>query len=49
MNIIRKLTQRFLRLNRTRTLVTIIGVIISTAMITAVPTLMSLFCRQTKN
>lgn len=40
MNIIQKLTQRFLRLNRTRTLVTIIGVIISTAMITAVPTLM---------
>lgn len=43
MNIIRKLTQRFLRLNRTRTLVTIIGVIISTAMITAVPTLMMSF------
>lgn len=45
MNIIRKLTQRFLRLNRTRTLVTIIGVIISTAMITAVPTLMMSFLR----
>lgn len=45
MNIIRKLTQRFLKLNRTRTLVTIIGVIISTAMITAVPTLMMSFLK----
>lgn len=38
MNIVNKLTLRNLRLNRKRTLVTIIGVIISAAMITAVST-----------
>lgn len=38
MNIINKLTLRHLRLNKKRTLVTIIGVIISVAMITAVAT-----------
>ncbi len=39
MNIVNKLTVRQLRLNKKRTMVTIIGVIISTAMITAVSTL----------
>ena len=38
MNIVNRLTLRNLRLNRKRTLVTIIGIIISTAMITAVAT-----------
>lgn len=36
MNILRKLTLKNLRLNKTRTLVTIIGIILSTALITAV-------------
>ncbi|PKR86331.1 ABC transporter permease [Heyndrickxia camelliae] len=39
MNIVNKLTLRHMRLNKRRTLVTIIGVIISVAMITAVATL----------
>lgn len=39
MNIVNKLTLRHLRLNKRRTLVTIMGVIISVAMITAVATL----------
>ena len=39
MNIISKLTLRHLKENKRRTLVTIIGVIISVAMITAVATL----------
>ena len=39
MNIINKLTLRQLLLNRKRTLVTIIGTVISAAMITAVATL----------
>lgn len=51
MNIINKLTLRQLKLNKKRTLVTIIGVIISVAMITAVATLgvsyMDLMKRQT--
>ncbi len=38
MNIINKLTLRHMRLNRRRTLVTIMGIIISVAMITAVST-----------
>jgi putative ABC transport system permease protein len=45
MNIIRRLTQKYLKNNRSRTLVTIVGVIISTAMITAIPTLMMSFFR----
>lgn len=51
MNIINKLTIRQLKLNKKRTLVTIIGVIISVAMVTAVATLvvsfMDLLQRQT--
>ncbi|GAA0441322.1 hypothetical protein GCM10008983_18070 [Lentibacillus halophilus] len=39
MNIINKLTLRNLKKNKSRTLVTIIGVIISVAMLTAVSTL----------
>lgn len=39
MNIVNKLTLRHMRLNKRRTLVTIIGVIISVAMVTAVATL----------
>ena len=39
MNIVQKLTWRQMKLNRRRTLVTIIGVVISVAMITAVMTL----------
>lgn len=50
MNIVNKLTLRHLRKNKRRTLVTIIGVIISVAMLTAVATLavsfMSLFQKQ---
>lgn len=51
MNIVNKLTLRHLKQNKRRTLVTIIGVIISVAMVTAVATLgvsfMDLFQRQT--
>lgn len=51
MNIVNKLTLRQLKQNKRRTLVTIIGVIISVAMITAVATIavsfMGLFQRQT--
>ncbi|WP_069999130.1 FtsX-like permease family protein [Cellulosilyticum sp. I15G10I2] len=43
MNIVNKLTLRQLKLNKKRTLITIIGVIISTAMITAVAALGSSF------
>ena len=43
MNIINKMTLRHLRENKRRSLVTIIGVIISVAMITAVTTLGSSF------
>jgi len=43
MNIVNKLTLRHLKLNKKRTLVTIIGIIISVAMITAVSTLSSSF------
>ena len=39
MNIVNKLTLRYLQQNRRRTLVTIIGVMISVAMVTAVATL----------
>ena len=39
MNIVNKLTGRHLKKNKRRTLITIIGVIISVAMITAVATL----------
>lgn len=39
MNILKKLTQRYLKLNRKRTIVTIIGIILSGAMISAVTTL----------
>jgi putative ABC transport system permease protein len=50
-NIVNKLTIRHLKLNKRRTLVTVIGVIISVAMITAVATIsasfMDLFQRQT--
>ena len=38
MNVLQKLTIRHLKLNKKRTLVTIIGVVISVAMITAVAT-----------
>lgn len=41
MNIITKLTLRYLKENRQRTLTTIVGVIISVAMITAIPTLLA--------
>lgn len=51
MNIVNKLTLRLLRKNKRRTLVTIIGVIISVAMLTAVATIgvsfIDLFKRQT--
>ena len=51
MNIVNKLTLKHLKENKKRTLVTIIGVIISVAMVTAVTTLavsfMNLFQRQT--
>ena len=51
MNIVNKLTVRHLKQNKRRTLVTIIGVIISVAMVTAVATLgvsfMDLMKRQT--
>lgn len=51
MNIVNRLTLRHLKKNKKRTLVTIIGVIISVAMVTAVTTLgvsfMDLFQRQT--
>jgi len=43
MNIINKLTLRHLKLNKRRTLVTIVGVIISVAMITAVATISTSF------
>ncbi len=43
MNIIHALTIRHLKLNKKRTIVTIIGVILSAAMITAVPTFTSSF------
>lgn len=43
MNIVNKLTIRHLKLNKRRTLVTIIGVIISVAMITAVATISTSF------
>ena len=39
MNIIQRLTLRHMRLNKRRTLVTILGIIISVAMITAVSSL----------
>lgn len=39
MNILKKLTANYLKLNRKRTIVTIIGIILSGAMITAVATL----------
>ena len=38
MNVLNRLTLRYLRLNRTRTLVTVIGVILSAAMFSAVTT-----------
>jgi putative ABC transport system permease protein len=43
MNIINKLTLRHLKLNKQRTVVTIIGVILSVSMLTAVPTFVSSF------
>ena len=43
MNIVQKLTLRQMGKNKRRTLVTIIGVIISVAMLTAVPTLVATF------
>lgn len=43
MNIINKLTLRNLKLNKKRTIVTIIGVIISAAMVTGVATLVVSF------
>ena len=43
MNIVNKLTIRHLKQNKRRTLVTIIGVIISVAMMTAVATLACIF------
>ena len=43
MNIIYALTLRHLKLNKTRTIVTIIGVILSVSMITAVPTFVTSF------
>lgn len=43
MNIINKLTLRHLKLNKKRTIVTIIGVIISAAMVTGVATLVVSF------
>ena len=43
MNIMNKLTLRGLKKNRTRTIVTIIGIILSAAMITGVTTLISSF------
>ena len=43
MNILKKLTNRYLMLNKKRTIVTIIGIIISAAMITAVATLATTF------
>src|SRR5690606_16474586 len=43
MNIVNKLTLRMLKENKRRTLVTIMGVIISVAMVTAVATLFSSF------
>lgn len=39
MNILKKLTSNYLKLNKKRTIVTIIGIILSGAMITAVATL----------
>ena len=39
MNILNKLTSNYLKLNKKRTLVTIIGIILSGAMISAVTTL----------
>ena len=45
MNILKKLTNRYLKLNKKRTIVTIIGIIISAAMITAVATLATTFQR----
>ena len=39
MNILNKLTSNYLKLNKKRTIVTIIGIILSGAMITAVATL----------
>ena len=45
MNILKKLTNRYLMLNKKRTIVTIIGIIISAAMITAVATLATTFQR----
>ena len=41
MNIVNKVTLKTLKKNRTRTIVTIIGVILSAAMITAVTTFIS--------
>lgn len=43
MNIIQALTLRHLRLNRKRTLTTLIGVVLSVSMITAVPTFVTSF------
>lgn len=43
MNIINKLTLRHLKLNKQRTIVTIIGVILAVAMLTAVPTFVASF------
>lgn len=43
MNIIQRVTARYLKENRVRSLTTIIGIIISVAMITAVPTLVASF------
>lgn len=43
MNIIKALTVRHIKLNKERTIVTIIGVILSVSMITAVPTFLSSF------
>lgn len=43
MNLLNRLTLKNLRLNKKRTLVTIIGIILSTALITGVATLVSSF------
>ncbi len=43
MNIINKLTLRHLKLNKQRTIVTIIGVVLAVAMLTAVPVFVASF------
>ena len=49
MNIVNKLTLRHLKLNKKRTLVTVIGVIISVTMITAVATFAESFLGTMRN